>query len=179
VGRGSQTSHPYYEGEPIPLPEKRVRRVKSGPGRAASDAPKPARAEPPAVPQLPKRLWPKPDRRAQRRVDSIGNISFASAVYNVGRAYSGGVVEAFTVEGVVHIALDGRIVKHHDAVHTPEQEEAALRRKRPSPSRAARRRPRTMDVDAGRPDRDSSRPASRDLGYGLTQTQRDSYHREL
>jgi hypothetical protein len=131
VGRGSQTSHCYYEGEPIPLPEKRVRRVKSGAGPGAEKRSKP-KPEPPSVPQLAKRLWPKPDRRAQRRVDSIGNISFASTVYNVGRAFSGGVVEVFTVDGVVHIALDGKIVKRHDATHTPEQEEAALRRKRPT-----------------------------------------------
>jgi hypothetical protein len=81
---------------------------------------------------LAKRLWPRPDRRAQRRVDPIGNISFAGAVYNVGRAHSGSVVEVFTVEGVVHIALDGKIVKRHDAAHTPQQEEAALRRRRPA-----------------------------------------------
>lgn len=130
MGRGSQTSHPYYEGEPIPLPEKRVRRVKSGPGRVAADAP-PAKPEP-AVPQLPKRLWPKPDRRAQRRVDSIGNVSFAGAVYNVGRAYSASAVEVFTLNGVLYIALDSKIVKRHDTAHTPEQEEAALRRKRPA-----------------------------------------------
>lgn len=89
------------------------------------------------MPQLPRRLWPRPDRRAERRVDRIGNISFAGAVYNVGRAYSGSAVEVFTLNGVVHIALDGKIVKRHDAAHTAEQEEAALRRKRPSPSRAA------------------------------------------
>jgi len=89
------------------------------------------------VPQLAKRLWPKPDRRAQRRVDPIGNISFAGAVYNVGRAFSASAVEVFTVKGVVHIALDGKIVKRHEARHTPEQEEAAMRRKRPSWSRAA------------------------------------------
>jgi hypothetical protein len=29
------------------------------------------------------------------------------------------VVEVFTVDGVVHIALDGKIVKRHDAVHNP------------------------------------------------------------
>jgi hypothetical protein len=134
VGRGSQTSHCYYEGEPIPLPEKNVRRAKLGPGRGVEKPPKP---EPPTVPQLSKRLWPKPDRRAERRVDRIGNISFANAVYNVGRAFSGSAVEVFTLNGVVHIALDGKIVKRHDATHAPEQEEAALRRKRPSTSRAA------------------------------------------
>ena len=105
--------------------------MQSGSGLAA-EGPKPAKPEPPVVPQLPKRLWPKPDRRAQRRVDSIGNISFASAVYNVGRAFSGRAVEVFTVNGVVHIALDSKIVKRHDAAHTPEQELAALRRKRPT-----------------------------------------------
>jgi hypothetical protein len=89
------------------------------------------------VPQLPKRLWPRPERRAQRRVDPIGNISFAGAVYNVGRAFSGSAIEVFTLNEVVHIALDGKIVKRHDAAHTPEQEEAALRRKRPSKSRSA------------------------------------------
>jgi hypothetical protein len=131
VGRGSQTSHPYYEGEPIPLPEKNVRRAKLQRGVAPEKPSKAARPEAPAVPQLAKRLWPNPERRAQRRVDTIGNISFASAVYNVGRAFSGSVVEVFTVDGVLHIALDGKIVKRHDARHTPEQEEAALRRKRP------------------------------------------------
>jgi hypothetical protein len=80
------------------------------------------------------RLWPRPDQRAERRVDSIGNISFANAVYDVGRAFSGSVVEVFRVEDVVHIALDGKISKRHDARHTPEQEEAALRRKPPRPS---------------------------------------------
>jgi hypothetical protein len=128
VGRGSQTSHPYYEGEPIPLPEKNVRRARLRP-RAAAEKPSTPRPEAPAVPQLAKRLWPKPDRRAERRVDSIGNVSFAGAVYNVGRAFSGAVVEVFTVDGVVHIALDGKIVKRHASRHTPEQEEAALRRK--------------------------------------------------
>jgi hypothetical protein len=49
----------------------------------------------------------------------------------VGRAYSGSVVEVFTLDGVVHMPLDGKIVKRHDATHMPEQEEAALRRKRP------------------------------------------------
>lgn len=123
--------HPYYEGEPILLPEKRVRRVESGPGAAAARPSKPPKPGPLAVPQLAKRLWPRPDRRAPRRVDPIGNISFAGAAYNVGRAFSGSVVEVFTVEGVVYIALDSKIVKRHDAAHTPEQEEAALRRKRP------------------------------------------------
>jgi hypothetical protein len=137
VGRGSQTSHCYYEGEPIPLPEKNVRRARLGPGRVVEKPPNPAKPEPPAVPQLPKRLWPRPERRAQRRVDPIGNISFAGAVYNVGRAFSGSAIEVFTLNEVVHIALDGKIVKRHDAAHTPEQEEAALRRKRPSKSRSA------------------------------------------
>lgn len=131
MGPGSQTSHPYYAGELIPLPEKRVRRVKSGAGRVAAESP-PAKPEPPAVPQLSKRLWPKVDRRARRRGDSIANISFAGVVYNVGRAYSGSAVEVFTVEGVVHIAVDGRIVKLHGAAHTTEQEKAALRRRRPA-----------------------------------------------
>lgn len=134
MGRGSQTSHRYHEGEPIPLPEKRVRRVKRGATRGET---KPTKLQPPAVPQLAKRLWPRPDRRAHRRVDPIGNISFAGAVYNVGRAFSGFAVEVFTVDAVVHIALDGKIVKRHDARHTPEQEEAALRRRRPSGSCAA------------------------------------------
>lgn len=126
-----------YEGEQIPLPDKNARRLKSGVGRTAAEASDPAKPEPPAVPQLPKRLWPKTGRRARRRVDSIANISFAGAVYNVGRARAGTVVEVFTLDGVLHIALDGRIVKRHDVVHTREQEEAALRRKRPSRSRAA------------------------------------------
>ncbi len=89
------------------------------------------------MPQLAKRVWPKPHRRAQRRVDQIGNISFAAAVYNVGRAFSGRAAEVFTVDGVVHIALDGKIVKRHDARHTPEQEDAAFRRKRPQRPNAA------------------------------------------
>lgn len=129
MGRGSQTSHPYYEGEPIPLPEKNVRRVMS---KANPGTEKPAKPETPAVPQLAKRLWPRPDRRAERRVDRIGNISFAGAVYNVGRPFSGRVVEVFTLNAIVHIALDGKTVKRHDAAHAPEQEEAALRRKRPA-----------------------------------------------
>lgn len=137
MGRGSQTSHPYYEGELIPLPEKRVRRVKAGLGTAAKTPSKRARPERPVIPQLAKRLWPRPDRRAQRRVDPIGNISFAGAGYNVGRAFSGCAVEVFAVDAVVHIALDGKIVKRHDARHTPEQEDAALRRKRPPDSDAA------------------------------------------
>ncbi len=132
MGRGSQTSHCYYEGEPIPLPEKNVRRAKLAPGRGVEKESKPSKPEPPALPQLSKRLWPRPDRRAERRVDRIGNISFANAVYNVGRAFSGSVVEVFTLNGVVYIAVDGRLVKRHDAAHTPEQEEAALRRMRPT-----------------------------------------------
>ena len=132
MGRGSQTSHCYYEGELIPLPEKNVRRAKLGPGRGVGKASVLNKPEPPAVPQLDKRLWPRPERRAERRVDSIGNISFAGAVYNVGRAHSGSIVEVFTLNGVVHIALDGKIVKRHEVAHTPEQEEAALRRKRPA-----------------------------------------------
>jgi hypothetical protein len=141
VGRGSQTSHPYYEGELIPLPEKNVRRAKLRPGPGAENPSKAARPEAPAVPQLAKRLWPKPDRRAQRRVDPIGNISFAGVVYNVGRAFSGSAVEVFAVDGVVHVALDGKIVKRHDARHTSAQEDAALRRKRrmaPAGQRARR-----------------------------------------
>ncbi len=97
--------HPYYEGEPILLPEKNVRRTKS---EGTPSAEKPAKPEAPAEPQLAKRLWPKPDRRAQRRVDAIGNISFGGAVYNFGRAFSGRVVEVFTLNTVVHIALDDR-----------------------------------------------------------------------
>jgi hypothetical protein len=83
----------------------------------------------------------RPPGTAPGRLDR--NISFAGAVYNVGRAFSGGMVEVFTIDGVVCVALDGKIVKRHGARHTPEQEEAALRRKRPM-VRLAQRTGRTL-----------------------------------
>lgn len=121
VGQGSQNFRTPLRGRADPAAREERPPREAGLGRVAAEPPKGAKPEPSPVPQLPKRQWPRPEHRAERRVDRIGNISFASAVYNVGRAFSGSAVEVFTRNAVVHIAIDGKIVKRHDAAHTPEQ----------------------------------------------------------
>lgn len=86
------------------------------------------RAEPVVGP--PVSTWPPLAARARRKVDPIGNVSFAGAVYNVGRAWSGEVVDVFTAEGALCVAKDDTLVRRHDVRHDIRKEAAAFRDRR-------------------------------------------------
>ena len=62
---------------------------------------------------LPRREWPRPADRAQRKVDPNGKISFANAIYSVGRDWTGCLVEVFRVEERLYVALNGPILRVH------------------------------------------------------------------
>ena len=65
---------------------------------------------------LPRAKWPSPAQRGQRKVDSIGNVSFAGTTYNVGRLWAGRLVDVFTAYCTFYI-VSGRSVVTHRAKH--------------------------------------------------------------
>jgi hypothetical protein len=96
--------------------------------RAARDAQRAAtrQAELPRE-SLARGRWPRKAERAQRKVDPIGNISYANAVYNVGRAWKGQLVDVFTVGDKFYVACGDSIVRSHPIAHDRQKETAALR----------------------------------------------------
>jgi len=81
----------------------------------------------PADAFAPPSKWPPKAQRGQRKVDPIGNISFADATYNVDRAWVGQLVEVFTADGVVYVVSGRTIIKRHTPKHAPDRETAAIR----------------------------------------------------
>src|SRR5687767_3220484 len=65
----------------------------------------------------PMSTWPPLEARARRKVDPIGNVSFAGTAYNVGRGWTGQVVDVFTSDGVLCVAIDDTLVRRHDVRH--------------------------------------------------------------
>lgn len=71
-----------------------------------------------------------------RLVSSRGVVSFASATYGVGRAYSGEVVTVRADRDMVRVFLDGKLIKAHARKHPAEKEEVIYRHHiRRNPSR--------------------------------------------
>lgn len=78
----------------------------------------------PRQPQaLPEEVAPRPPAERLRRVSPHGEVSFASAIYGVGRAYAGELVTVRADRDVVRIFLDGTLIKSHARKHPPEKEE--------------------------------------------------------
>ena len=69
---------------------------------------------------LPAEQWPPTAERAHRKANSNGELSFAGVVHNVGRAWAGHVVEAFTVRRTFYIAAGESIIKKtsSEALHS-------------------------------------------------------------
>jgi transposase InsO family protein len=61
-----------------------------------------------------------------RKVDSSGSVSFAGTSYRVGNAYKRRQVQVSVVGDSVQIAVDGRIVRTHRAVHDRAKEHGAF-----------------------------------------------------
>lgn len=83
--------------------------------------------------------WPPPEARSRRKVDPIGNVSFAGAVYNVGRARAGEVVDVFTAEGALCVVSEDTLVRRPSVRHDVAKEPAAIRDKRGERARSTRK----------------------------------------
>jgi hypothetical protein len=78
----------------------------------------------PREPQpLPEQVAPRPPAERLRRVSPSGEVSFATAIYGVGRAYAGELVTVRADRDVVRVFLDGTLIKAHGRKHPPEKEE--------------------------------------------------------
>jgi transposase InsO family protein len=96
-------------------PAERFRVGASSPGHPRVPRP---RAEEAGLPGPVERL---------RLVSARGVISFATGLYNVGRAYAGEVVTVRAEADVVRIFLDGTLIKVHARKHPAEKEEVIYR----------------------------------------------------
>ena len=83
------------------------------------------------APMLAPSQWPPVAERAHRKVNANGDLSFAGAVYNVGRAWAGQVVEVFSLRRnlFLYIAAGESVIKRHPAKHSAAKVRAALGQK--------------------------------------------------
>lgn len=68
--------------------------------------------------------WPA--ARAVRKPTRNGQVSFAGAVYNIGRTWAGRRVEVFTINRIVHFACDGALIRTLPAKKARTKERTAL-----------------------------------------------------